>query len=131
MWQIREDTLKSAQKAKLLSDEQFAALAEALAALQQIVPLAKQGAVDAESKAGDIGDNFQPSYAGGNWFNKWLKKKQIFRHPSVDKLEFIRLLQNTGCQICERATKLQQLAENLKVKGKDLKKKAKKLSNVP
>jgi hypothetical protein len=49
MWQIREDTLRSGQKAKRLADQQLAALAEALAALQQAIPDAKKAQVTDET----------------------------------------------------------------------------------
>ncbi|EFX82178.1 hypothetical protein DAPPUDRAFT_101620 [Daphnia pulex] len=56
MWEIREDTLRSGQKAKRLADEQLAALAEALTALQQAIPDAKKRSCGSGGKGGrDVG----------------------------------------------------------------------------
>ncbi|EFX82174.1 hypothetical protein DAPPUDRAFT_101618 [Daphnia pulex] len=56
MWEIREDTLRSGQKAKRLADEQLAALAEALTALQQAIPDAKKRSCGSGGKRGrDVG----------------------------------------------------------------------------
>ncbi len=132
MWQIREDTLRSGQKAKRLADEQLAALAEALTALQQAIPDAKKGAAEAEAKVGGAWDKFKPSpsYGRDYWYDRWVKKKTGIRPLSREELEFIKLLQSTGSQLYERATILQEYAENLKEKSKDLKRRAKQLSGL-
>jgi hypothetical protein len=132
MWQIREDTLRSGQKAKRLADEQLAALAEALAALQQAIPDAKKGAAEAEAKVGATWGKFKPSPSFGRdyWYDRWVKKKTGIQPLSREELEFIKLLQSTGSQLYERATILQEHAENLKEKSKDLKRRAKQLSGL-
>jgi hypothetical protein len=129
MWQIREDTLRSGQKAKRLADEQLAALAEALTALQQAIPDAKKGAAEAEAKVGGKWGKFKPSpsYGRDYWYDPWVKKKTGIQPPPREELEFIKLLQSTGSQLYERATILQGHAENLKEKSKDLKRRAKQL----
>ncbi len=132
MWQIREDTLRSGQKAKRLADQQLAALAEALTALQQAIPDAKKGAAEVEAKVGATWGKFKPSpsYGRDYWYDRWVKKKTVNQPLSREELEFIKLLQSTGCQLYERATILQEHAENLKEKSKDLKRRAKQLSEL-
>jgi uncharacterized protein YukE len=132
MWQIREDTLRSGQKAKRLADEQLAALTEALTALQQAIPDAKKGAAEAEAKVGGTWGKFKPSpsYGQDYWYDRWVKKKTGIQPPSREELEFVKLLQSTGSQLYERATSLQEHAENLKQKSKDLKRRAKQLSGL-
>ncbi|EFX82185.1 hypothetical protein DAPPUDRAFT_241334 [Daphnia pulex] len=130
MWEIREDTLRSGHKAKKLADEQLAALAEALTALQQAIPDAKKGAAEAEAKVGGTWGKFKSSSSYGRdyWYDRWVKKKTGIQPLSREELEFIKLLQSTGSQLYERATILQEHAENLKEKSKDLKRRAKQLS---
>jgi hypothetical protein len=132
MWQIREDTLRSGQKAKRLADQQLAALAEALAALQQAIPDAKKGAAEAEAKGGGTWGKFKPSpsYGRDYWYDRWVKKKTGIQPLSREELEFIKLLQSTGSQLYKRATILQEHAKNLKEKSKDLKRRAKQLSGL-
>jgi hypothetical protein len=132
MWQIREDTLRSGQKAKRLADEQLAALTEALTALQQAIPDAKKGAAEAEAKVGGTWGKFKPSpsYGQDYWYDRWVKKKTGIQPLSREELEFVKLLQSTGSQMHERATILQEHAENLKEKSKDLKRRAKQLSRL-
>lgn len=132
MWEIREGTLRSGQKAKRLADEQLAALAEALTALQQAIPDAKKGAAEAEAKVGGTWGKFKPrpSYGRDYWYDRWVKKKTGIQPPSREELEFIKLLQSTGSQVYERAAILQEHAENLKEKSKDLQRRAKQLSGL-
>ncbi len=132
MWEIREDTLRSGQKAKKLADEQLAALAEALTALQQAIPDAKKEAAEPETKVGGKWGKFKPnlSYGRGYWYDRWVKKKTGIQPPSREELEFIKLLQSTGSQMYERATILQEHAGHLKAKSKELKRRAEQLSGV-
>jgi hypothetical protein len=132
MWQIREDTLRSGQKAKRLADQQLAALAEALTALQQAIPDAKKGAAEAEAKVGGTWGKFKPSpsYGRDYWYDRWLKKTNGIQPLSREELEFIKLLQSTGSQLYERATIFQEHAENLKEKSKELQRRAKQLSGL-
>jgi hypothetical protein len=132
MWEIREDTLRSGQNAKRLADQQLAALADALTALQQAIPDAKKGAAEAEAKVGATWGKFKPSpsYGRDYWYDRWVKKKTGIQPLSREELEFIKLLQSTGSQLYERATIFQEHAENLKEKSKELQRRAKQLSGL-
>jgi hypothetical protein len=82
MWQIREDTLRSGQKAKRLADQQLAALAEALTALKKTFRMPKKELRKRRQRWAGRGTNSNQAQVTDETIGTigGLKRKQKFNH---------------------------------------------------
>jgi hypothetical protein len=133
MWETRESAVVSAEKAEKMALDQVAALSEALTALQVAATHAKEAVVAEEMECAQefaepsVIDSKPAENGNKSQLKKWLIKYGLTSRNPVEEDDMRKLLISTGISMIKRAKDLQQHAENIKLKGKELKKKAEKL----
>ncbi len=131
LWDTREAVLQSAQKSEKLAEEQVEALSEALAALQEAIKHTKEAAKATKTEHESMNSRATKTEAADQKKdNTWIKKLIAKCKTRESQYEdgYANLLETTGLNMVERAKKLQRQADNIKAKGKALKKKAQALS---
>jgi len=130
IWDTHDAVLESTRKTEKSAEEQVKALSEALAALREAVKLTKDSAQATETERKSMNSGATKTEAAdrkkGTWIGKLLAKRRTDKSKQYGN-EYANLLETTGLQMVARAKDLQDLANNLKTKGKALKKKAKTL----
>jgi chromosome segregation ATPase len=126
LWETREAVLQSAQKSEKLAKEQVEALSDALDALQEATEQTKDAAKARKAERESMNSGATKTKADQKKGTTWIKElfAKTYRKSQYED-EYANLLETTGLQMVERAKKLQDQANNIKSKGKALRKKAK------
>jgi chromosome segregation ATPase len=122
----RDNAILTALNSAKLADEKVAALSEALSTLQEAATRSKEATSYENTAEHLLKDG--PTKTKGNRIGKWHVKHGFKTPKNHQESEQIKLMENTGLWMVESAQNLHEQAINVKVKGKQLKKEAKKLS---
>jgi hypothetical protein len=126
LWETREAVLQSAQKSEKLAKEQVEDLSEALDALREATEQTKDAAKARKAERESMNSGATKTKAGKKKGTTWIKElfAKTYRKSQYED-EYANLLETTGSKMVERAKELQDQANNIKSKGKALRKKAK------
>ncbi|EFX81834.1 hypothetical protein DAPPUDRAFT_241908 [Daphnia pulex] len=126
LWYTREAVLQSAQKSEKLAKEQVEALSDALAALQEATKQTKEAAKATKAERESMNSGATKTKADQKKGTTWIKElfAKTYRKSQYED-DYANLLETIGLQMVGRAKELQDQANNIKAKGKALKKKAK------
>jgi hypothetical protein len=128
MREERDTAILAGQNSERLADEQVAALSGALLTLQEAAMHSKEAGSFQNIAENLLKNGPAKTKAKETWIRNWLVKHGFKTPKPHKKSEHIQLLENTGFVMVESAKNLHEQAENVKIKGKELKKEAKKLS---